>query len=107
MSTALYDMLGGISKGQHCSELSYNFMVRGGEVILGSAVSMSSGMAHCDAGLTVSWNTIFKQLEAWVTPAANPHLNQVQAPSAGLSMPCWNQYPQASQQLLQQITLGC
>ena len=106
MSMALYDMLAGISKGQHCSELSYNFMARGGEVIPGSAVSTSSGTAHYNAGSTVSWNTIFNQLEAWATPAANPHPNQVQAPSAGLSLPWQNQYPQASQQLPQQITLG-
>jgi nuclear pore complex protein Nup205 len=111
MSMALYDMLAGLSKGQHCSELAYNFMARGGgEVIPGSVLPSSSGTAHYGAGPTVSWNAIFGQLEAWAAPGADSRPNQVQAQPAGLglssSQPWQNQHPHASQQSPQQITLG-
>lgn len=113
MSTALYDMLAGLSKGQHCSELAYNFMARGGgEVIPGSVLPSNSGTAHYTAGPTISWNTIFSQLEAWATPSANVNVrpNQVQAPPATLGLSSsqnWqHQHPHPSQQLPQQIALG-
>ncbi|KAG5650971.1 hypothetical protein H0H81_010360 [Sphagnurus paluster] len=68
MSTALYDMLGGLAKGQQCSELAYNFMARGsGEVIPGSMLPSSSS-----AGLSISWTAVFGILESWATSSANP-----------------------------------
>ncbi|KAJ3843324.1 nucleoporin Nup186/Nup192/Nup205 [Lentinula raphanica] len=60
MTMALYDMLAGLSKGQQCSELAYNFMARGGgEVVPGT--SMPSG------GSSVSWDVVFGLLESWAT----------------------------------------
>ncbi|KAF5381906.1 hypothetical protein D9757_007577 [Collybiopsis confluens] len=60
MTMALYDMLAGLSKGQQCSELSYNFMARGnGEIIPGS--SLPSG------GSSVSWDVVFGLLDSWAT----------------------------------------
>lgn len=108
MLMALYDMLAGLSKGQHCSELAYNFMARGGgEVIPGSVLPSSSGTAHYSAGPTVSWSVIFSQLETWAAPSPNARPNQVQA-QLGLSssQPWHNPQPQASQHSPQQIALG-
>ncbi|KAJ4481027.1 nucleoporin Nup186/Nup192/Nup205 [Lentinula aciculospora] len=60
MTMALYDMLAGLSKGQQCSELAYNFMARGGgEVVPGS--SLPSG------GSSVSWDVVFGLLDSWAT----------------------------------------
>ncbi|KAF9074489.1 nucleoporin Nup186/Nup192/Nup205 [Rhodocollybia butyracea] len=70
MTMALYDMLAGISKGQQCSELAYNFMARsGGEVIPGS--SLPSGAS------SVSWDTVFGLLESW---ASGPSVRSPIAP---------------------------
>lgn len=78
MSRALYDMLAGLSTGQQCSELAYNFMIRGGgEVILGSMVPSSSS-----AGPAVSWGVIFGLLESWASASSNPR-NQSQSPGLG------------------------
>ncbi|KAF7966977.1 hypothetical protein HWV62_36310 [Athelia sp. TMB] len=103
MAMALYDMLAGLSKGQHCSELAYNFMARGGgEVIAGS--SLPSGSSHYNSGPTVSWTAMFGQLEAWAAPATT----QPQPPPAASfgfsSSQPWQHQPQPSQ--LQQIVLG-
>ncbi|KAJ3995979.1 nucleoporin Nup186/Nup192/Nup205 [Lentinula boryana] len=66
MTMALYDMLAGLSKGQQCSELAYNFMARGGgEVVPGT--SIPSG------GSSVSWDVVFGLLDSWATgPSARP-----------------------------------
>ncbi|KAG6890211.1 hypothetical protein C0995_010222 [Termitomyces sp. Mi166 len=65
MLTGLYDMLGGLAKGQQCSELAYNFMARGtGEVIPGSTLPSSSSTAT-----SVSWAGIFDRLDSWVAAA--------------------------------------
>ncbi|TFK37612.1 nucleoporin Nup186/Nup192/Nup205 [Crucibulum laeve] len=67
MLAALYDMLSGLSKGQQCSELAYNFMARGaGEVIPGSSLSATSS-----GGPTVSWIAIFNLLESWAVSTSN------------------------------------
>ncbi|KAG6865339.1 hypothetical protein C0991_003376 [Blastosporella zonata] len=67
MLTALYDMLGGLAKGQQCSELAYNFMARGtGEVVPGSTLSSSSSTS-----ISVSWAGVFDKLDTWVTSAAH------------------------------------
>ncbi|KAG5340572.1 hypothetical protein C0989_001177 [Termitomyces sp. Mn162] len=75
MLTALYDMLGGLAKGQQCSELAYNFMARGtGEVIPGSTLPSSSSTAT-----SVSWAGIFDRLDSWVAAASiKPHQHQHQ-----------------------------
>ncbi|GLB44615.1 putative nuclear pore complex scaffold, nucleoporins 186/192/205 [Lyophyllum shimeji] len=74
MSTALYDMLGGLAKGQQCSELAYNFMARGGgEVIPGSMLPSSSS-----AGPSVSWAAIFGILESWASSATSARSQQQQ-----------------------------
>ncbi|KAG7087591.1 hypothetical protein E1B28_013544 [Marasmius oreades] len=67
MSMSLYDMLAGLAKGQHCSELAYNFMAKGGgEVISGSSLPTGGGSAS-----SVSWDVIFGILDAWASgPAA-------------------------------------
>lgn len=75
MTMALYDMLSGLAKGQQCSELAYNFLVRGGgEVIPGSSLPSSTGSYN--AGPSVSWSMIFALLESWASPAPNPRTNQ-------------------------------
>ncbi|KAG6856850.1 hypothetical protein H0H87_012908 [Tephrocybe sp. NHM501043] len=77
--TALYDMLGGLAKGQQCSELAYNFMARGtGEVVPGSTLSSSSSTAT-----SVSWVGIFDRLDTWVTSAANVNPPQQQHQQLG------------------------
>lgn len=112
MLMALYGMLAGLSKGQQCSELAYNFMARGGEVIPGSMLPPSSGATHYSTGPTVSWNAIFNQLEAWATPTTSSRTHHAQAstaePSFGLSssQPWQNQHPAQHQQPQQQIALG-
>ncbi|KAF8548025.1 hypothetical protein OG21DRAFT_1489716 [Imleria badia] len=75
MTMALYDMLSGLAKGQQCSELTYNFLARGGgEVIPGSSLPSSTGSYN--AGPSISWSTIFALLESWTSPAPNPCTNQ-------------------------------
>ncbi|ESK89924.1 nucleoporin [Moniliophthora roreri MCA 2997] len=64
MTMALFDMLAGLAKGQHCSELAYNFMARGGgEVIPGSS------LPNAGNGSAVSWDVIFGLLDAWASNA--------------------------------------
>jgi nuclear pore complex protein Nup205 len=85
MSTALYDMLGGLAKGQQCSELAYNFMARGGgEVIPGSSLPASSS-----SGPSISWSVIFGLLDSWASSSTNPRHQhpQPQQPLFGLSVP--------------------
>lgn len=68
MMAALYDMLSGLSTGQHCSELAYNFMARGGgEIIPGSMLPSSSA-----AGPSVSWPLVFGILDSWAASASAP-----------------------------------
>ncbi|KAF9219350.1 hypothetical protein BS17DRAFT_804452 [Gyrodon lividus] len=77
MTMALYDMLAGLSKGQQCSELAYNFLARGGgEVVPGSSLPATSSSSHYNAGPTISWTMIFTLLESWATPTPNPRANQ-------------------------------
>ncbi|KAG6837756.1 hypothetical protein H0H93_001683 [Arthromyces matolae] len=74
MLTALYDMLGGLAKGQQCSELAYNFMARGtAEVIPGSTLPSSSS-----AATTVSWVGIFGKLDGWARSPNTKPLQQQQ-----------------------------
>lgn len=71
MTTALYDMLSGLAKGQQCSELAYNFLARGGaEVVPGSSLATSS--SHYSAGSAVSWTLIFALLESWAVSSTSP-----------------------------------
>ncbi|KAG1816317.1 nucleoporin Nup186/Nup192/Nup205 [Suillus subaureus] len=71
MTTALYDMLSGLAKGQQCSELAYNFLARGGvEVVPGSSLAASS--SHYSAGSAVSWTLIFALLESWAVSSSSP-----------------------------------
>ncbi|KAJ7777509.1 nucleoporin Nup186/Nup192/Nup205 [Mycena maculata] len=80
MSMALYDMLGGLANGQLCSELAYNFMVRGsGEVIPGSSLPSSSS-----SGPAVSWSVVFALLDSWAA-SSNARPGQP-PPSFGNSM---------------------
>ncbi|KAK2465538.1 hypothetical protein APHAL10511_002430 [Amanita phalloides] len=78
MMTALYDMLSGLAKGQHCSELAYNFMARGGgEVIPGSMLPSSS-----TTGPSVSWTVVFGIIDSWAASASAPR-GQPQARNLG------------------------
>ena len=62
MTTALYDMLAGLTKGAQCSELGYNFLARGGgEVIAGNGLSQQSN----STAPTISLTFIFSTLENW------------------------------------------
>lgn len=112
MSMALYDMLAGLAKGQHCSELAYNFMARGGgEVIPGSTLPGGSGSAHYSAGQTFSWTTIFSKLEAWATESTAPRPTQPQHPSEAsigfASSQPWHHQTQAQpQQMTRQVALA-
>ncbi|KIK56168.1 hypothetical protein GYMLUDRAFT_87421 [Collybiopsis luxurians FD-317 M1] len=77
MNMALFDMLAGLSKGQQCSELSYNFMARGsGEIIPGS--SMPSG------GSSVSWDVVFSLLDSWATGPSSRNPIATQGNNQGL-----------------------
>lgn len=102
MLTALYDMLNGLSKGQQCSELAYNFMARGtGEVLPGSSVTLSSS-----AGPTISWSMVFNVLDSWAVSTTNPrgqaHAQQFNSPfSGGIHNIAPPPPPQA-----QQVTIG-
>jgi len=71
--TALYDMLGGLAKGQQCSELAYNFMARGSaEVVTGGSLRPSS-----TNGPSISWIAIFKLLDNWTQNATNVYLRNL------------------------------
>ncbi|KAF8136221.1 nucleoporin Nup186/Nup192/Nup205 [Boletus edulis] len=75
MTMALYDMLSGLAEGQQCSELTYNFLARGGrEAIPGSSLPSSTGSYN--AGPSISWSMIFALLESWTSPAPSPCTNQ-------------------------------
>jgi len=84
LSMALYDMLAGLAKGQHCSELAYNFMARGaGEVIPGSMLPSSSTATHYNTGPTVSWSVMFGLLDSWAS-SQGARLGQVQPSSSNV-----------------------
>ena len=85
--TALYDMLGGLAKGQQCSELAYNFMARGSaEVVTGGSLRPLS-----TSGPSISWIAIFKLLDNWTQNAANirgaPQYQMLGSFSDGFSLP--------------------
>ncbi|KAF9463318.1 nucleoporin Nup186/Nup192/Nup205 [Collybia nuda] len=92
MSTALYDMLGGLAKGQQCSELAYNFMARGGgEVIPGSMLPSSSS-----GGPSVSWTVIFGLLDSWALSATQPRTQHQHHSQQGLGTPSFGGHPSYS-----------
>ncbi|KAJ8091309.1 hypothetical protein PM082_015027 [Marasmius tenuissimus] len=77
MSMALYDMLAGLARGRHCSELAYKIMARGGGgVVPGSSLPTGGN------GSSVSWEVIFGLLDAWASgvtarsPVPNQSLSQ-------------------------------
>ncbi|KZT05221.1 uncharacterized protein LAESUDRAFT_702393 [Laetiporus sulphureus 93-53] len=107
MLAALYDMLGGLAKGQQCSELAYNFLARGGgDVVPGSSLPSTSHLATAPA---VSWNSIFGILDSWFVASAGTgsYPNQPAQSGAGVSQPGpygtqsiqTQQAPQPTQQL--------
>lgn len=100
MLAALYDMLSGLAKGQQCSELAYNFMARGGEILPGRMGSSSS------TGPSVSWTVIFSLLESWAASATNPR-GQAQPQPLGISQSFGSlQNYAASPPAAQQVTIG-
>ncbi|KAI0742693.1 nucleoporin Nup186/Nup192/Nup205 [Daedaleopsis nitida] len=75
MSMALFDMLSGLANGQQCSELAYNYLVRGsGDVVPGAPVP-STSTAHYNTGPSISWSSIFSLLETWAAAGAPPRTN--------------------------------
>ena len=110
MTTALYDMLSGLAKGQQCSELAYNFLARGGgEVIPGSSLTASS--SHYSTGSAVSWTLIFGLLESWAVSSASPkpHPSPQQnlgASFGGFGSSQFSHSQAASQQQQKQIVIG-
>ncbi|KAL6308871.1 nucleoporin Nup186/Nup192/Nup205 [Sparassis latifolia] len=103
MSTALYDMLSGLAKGQQCSELAYNFLARGGGEVMGGSVS--AGPPHLATGPTVSWGSIFGLLDSWATAGSASRSAQQppegQSPQSAFQAPQWQaqQAHQHQQQL--------
>ena len=98
MTTALYDMLAGLTKGTQCSELGYNFLARGGgEVIAGNGLSQQSNTT----APTISLAFVFNTLEKWAV------LSTSQAPpQQNVTQYGWASQPQPIQQLhRQQLTL--
>ena len=94
MTTALYDMLVGLTKGAQCSELGYNFLARGGgEVIAGNGLSQQSN----STAPTISLPFIFSTLENWTV------LGTSQAPpQQSITQYGWTSHPQPIQQLPRQ-----
>ncbi|EPQ55766.1 hypothetical protein GLOTRDRAFT_115998 [Gloeophyllum trabeum ATCC 11539] len=83
MSTALYDMLSGLSKGPQCAELAYNFMARGaGEIMPGFDLSASTSSSSYSSVPMVSWSTIFGILESWANAASNHRAPPSNPPAA-------------------------
>ncbi|TFK47235.1 hypothetical protein OE88DRAFT_1811406 [Heliocybe sulcata] len=106
MSTALYDLLAGLSKGPQCSELSYNFMARGaGEVVPGSGLPSSNGNGYSSVPM-VSWNTIFGMLESWAEGAAASARAQLAAPPAQPGLQPWQQAPPPPQVPTEKLVLS-
>jgi nuclear pore complex protein Nup205 len=68
MFTALYDMLSGLTKGQQCSELGYNFLAKGGGEVMPGSTIQSSGSSPSPS---VSLPFIFGTLDAWASAGAN------------------------------------
>jgi nuclear pore complex protein Nup205 len=92
MSTALYYMLSGLANGQQCSELTYNFLARGGTEVLPGSVPRSAASAY-GAGSTVSWTAIFDLLESWASAGATRPAPAPQQQLAGYGMPNAWQHP--------------
>lgn len=94
MTTALYDMLVGLTKGAQCSELGYNFLARGGgEVIAGNGLSQPSN----STAPTISLTFIFSTLENWTV------LGTSQAPpQQSITQYGWSSQPQPIHQLPRQ-----
>jgi nuclear pore complex protein Nup205 len=91
MLMALYDMLAGLSKGQHCSELAYNFLVRGAS----DFASSSSLQSTTSSGPAVSWTAIFGLLEQWSTAGATARPVQPTGPiGSQMQVVQTHRYPQ-------------
>ncbi|KAF8918329.1 nucleoporin Nup186/Nup192/Nup205 [Mucidula mucida] len=79
MITALYDMLTGLATGQQCSELTYNFMARGGiEVVPDSTMPPASS-----SGGILSWEIIFNRLDTWASSSASTRAPPTQSLGRG------------------------
>ncbi|KAM5532668.1 hypothetical protein V8D89_013637 [Ganoderma adspersum] len=78
MSMALFDMLSGLANGQQCSELAYNYLVRGGGDVVPGTPAASTSSGHFNAGPTVSWSSIFSILESWAAAGQPPRSNAQQ-----------------------------
>ncbi|RDX43688.1 hypothetical protein OH76DRAFT_1188692 [Lentinus brumalis] len=87
MSMALFDMLAGLANGQQCSELAYNYLVRGGGDVVSGAPVPSTSTSHYNTGPAVSWSSIFALLETWAaagaTRANSPPGQSVMGPQQG------------------------
>ncbi|KAF9048038.1 hypothetical protein BDZ89DRAFT_1058002 [Hymenopellis radicata] len=83
MITALYDMLTGLATGQQCSELTYNFMARGGiEVVPDSTMPPASS-----SGGILSWEIIFNRLDTWASSGASTRAPPTQSLGHGFVNP--------------------
>ena len=92
MTTALYDMLAGLTNGVQCSELGYNFLARGGgEVIAGNSLSQQSTSTPPIISLTF----IFGALESWTVRSTSQP-----PPQQGVTQYAWDSQPQPFQQAL-------
>ncbi|RPD60781.1 hypothetical protein L227DRAFT_653063 [Lentinus tigrinus ALCF2SS1-6] len=74
-SMALFDMLAGLANGQQCSELAYNYLVRGGGDVVSGAPVPSTSTSHYNTGPAVSWSSVFALLETWAASSAPPRAN--------------------------------
>jgi nuclear pore complex protein Nup205 len=68
MTTALYDMLSGLAKGQQCGELAYSFLTRGGVEVI-PAGSLATSSSHCSVSSAASWTLVFALLGQFPPPA--------------------------------------
>ncbi len=90
MLIALYDMLAGLSKGQQCSELAYNFLARGGP-----EGGMAQSTSALGSGPAVSWGAVFGLLEQWTTAGSSSRSVQPTATTSQAGVSQFQQAPRA------------
>lgn len=92
MLTALYDMLTGLSNGEQCSELCYNFLARSGTDVGVIDPSSSNTPSLMVSGSSVSWSAMFSLLDAWIATASSSRPNAILPPNPQLGATQSNQW---------------
>ena len=73
MLIALFDMLTGLANGERCSELAYNFLVKGGGDGAGEPNAPQS--LQSNVGPALSWYSMFGVLESWAATGSASRAN--------------------------------